>query len=271
MGLRVIAALSAVLMLTSCVLTPGQFTSELSIDKSGQFTFSYQGEISVLGFNQLIDMAAHENAEGFAGECYNDEFEERPCTEEEKEEQRAAKAAENARDAEMFKTLLGGIDPSKPEAIDDFIERVSRQKGWNSISHKGKGVFDVDFRISGNADQGFTFPMIEKLQAASPFVTIIARKDNKVRVEAPGFAGSEQGPGMGTFGALAAMGAGESGKGGTPAPAVLPNGTFTVRTSGTILTNNTEEGPTRENGEQVLRWEITPATTQPPETLIALD
>ncbi|MEM1132057.1 MAG: hypothetical protein AAGH53_03895 [Pseudomonadota bacterium] len=271
MNLRMIAVLSAVLMLASCVLTPGQFVSELSIDKQGRFDFSYQGEISVLGFSQMIDMAAQENAENFGGECFDDTFEERPCTDEEKEEQRAAKAAENARDAEMFKALLGGIDPSKPEAIDDFIERVSRQKGWNSISHKGKGIFDVDFRISGDTDQGFTFPMIEKLQAVNPFVTVIARKDNKVRVEAPGFAGSEQGPGMGTFGALAAMGAPNTGNDNPMAPAVMPNGTFTVRTSGTILTNNTEEGPIRENGEQVLRWEINPATQQPPETLIALD
>ncbi|MEO1044520.1 MAG: hypothetical protein AAFX04_03675 [Pseudomonadota bacterium] len=272
MTIRWIAALMAALLATGCMISPGTFTSELMLDKSGRFEFAYQGEISILGFSNLLDMAAAAETEDFEGECMDDNFEERPCTEAEVEEQRAAKAAENARDAEMFKAMLGGIDPSSPEAIDTFIERVSRQKGWNSISHKENGVFDVDFRITGMADQGFTFPLIEKLQGVNPFVTVIARKDGKVRIEAPGFASGEQGAmGMGSLAMLAGMGSPETGGPDVPPKLTLPNGTFTVRTNGSILTNNTEEGPMTEDGESVLRWEITPSTSQPPETLIGLD
>lgn len=272
---KLITVLLTTLLLTGCFITPGKFTSQLVLEKDGSFDFVYNGEISILGFSNLMDMAAEAETENedFSGECYDDNFEDRPCTEEEIAEKRAEKAGKSKQELEMMKAMLGGIDPSSPEAIETFIERVSRQKGWNSIRYKDNGIFDVEFGITGNADQGFSFPMLEKVQGTSPFVTIIARKDGKVRISAPGFAGGDQGAGLGGMGSLAML-TGMSGKPGDPdglPQLTLPEGTFTVRTNGDILTNNTEEGPSTENGQSVLRWEISPATAQAPETLIGVD
>lgn len=271
MARRLIAVLLASLLLTGCLVTPGKFTSELAIDKKGRFDFTYQGEISILGFSKLLDMAAASETENDNDLCFDEDYADRPCSEQEIAERKAEKVRENAEQAEMLKALLGGIDPSSPQAIETFIERVSRQKGWNSIVHKEDGVFDVDFSISGQADQGFTFPLMEKLQGVTPFVTIVARKDGKVRIEAPGFAKSDEAGGFtGSLSMLASLGmAGNSSD--VPPQLTLPNGTFTVRTAGSILTNNTDEGPAIENGESVLRWDVTTATSQAPETLIGLE
>jgi hypothetical protein len=267
---RMIAVMAASLMLTSCFLSPGKFESEMVVNKSGEFTFTYKGEIWVLGLSSLMGIGQAVSEADFTAECFDDDSgEERACTLEEAEEQLASKKAEDAKTAEAFKALLGGLDPNDPQTIDMFIARVERQKGWNSLVHKGEGIFDVDFSLTAPLSHDFQFPIIEKVASFTPFVSMIVRKDNKVRVSAPGFAQDDSSNSLAGLGALAGTGAPAGG--GIP-KFVTPNGTFTIRTDGAILTNNTEEGAiTADNGQKQLVWTITSATKEPPQALISLD
>lgn len=265
---RMIAVFAASLLLTSCFLSPGKFDSEVIIKKSGEFSFTYKGEIWVLGLSSLTDISKQSIEADFTAQCYDeDSGEERDCSLEEAEQQLADEKAENTRMAESFKTLLGGLDPNNPETIEKFIEQVERQKGWNSLVHKGEGVFDVDFSITAPLSHDFQFPIIDRVASFTPFVSMIVRKDGKVRVSAPGFAQDESSGGLAGLGALA--GAGTS-SGDIP-KFVTPDGTFTIRTDGEILTNNTEEGAvTLPNGNKQLGWTINTATKNAPEALINL-
>ena len=292
--LRAVAVLTGcALALSGCFITPGKFTSELALTGPDSFTFSYEGEIFFLGLSKLAQMGAAMD-DSFTAECFDDAFETRECTAEEEAEQRAQweqGAAERMeskkKEAQQMAALMGGIDPSDPKAADELVTLLQRQKGWDRVVHKGDGVFDVSYRVSGTLGHDFLFPMIEGFPAANPFVQMIQRKGGQVRINAPGFAtqsgdaggmgGLGSMMGMGSLTGLAALGAAEqaekSGEDAMPLPGIpMIDGTFTVRAAPgmRILANNTDEGPSAGTaGGEVLTWRITPRTAQAPTALIA--
>ena len=285
------AALAAAsLLLTSCMLMPGKFGSELTLRTDGTFAFSYKGDIHLVALSKLAaDTAKQEQGAGKTAyepqPCYDEEtIEERKCTAKELAQQKTdweagqvsgsgSGAEKSARDAEMMKTMMGGIDPSDPKAAEEFASRLGRQAGWRSVIHRGDGRFEVDFAISGRLDHDFTFPTIEKMPVVSPFVTAIRRADGSVRIEAPAFAAGNGSPSpmMGMMGAMAKSGSDES----LPGLPVL-DGTFAVITDGEVLANNTDEGPqptttgTGTGTGKRLDWKINPRTTAAPTALVKL-
>jgi hypothetical protein len=288
--LRAAAILGAcALVLTGCFMSPGRFTSELAITGPDSFTFSYDGEIFFLGLSRLAQMGAA--AEAFTPSCFDDQtFESRDCTPEEEAAQRqeweadaGRRADEAKKQAEQMATLMGGIDPSDPKAAEELVKLLQRQKGWERVVHKGDGVFDVSYRVTGTMGHDFSFPAIEGFPATNPFVQLFLRKGGQVRINAPGFAAqsAENGGlgamfGAGSFAGLAAMGAAEEARKTGQDPAAMPgvpvmDGTFTVRTAPgmRILANNTDEGPSTEAAGEALAWRITARTTQAPTALIA--
>lgn len=281
MSPRLILALIAPLLLTGCLLTPGKFTSQLSLMKDGQFSYSYDGEIQMLAMSKLAEMGAKEEDAFEADDCYHDEFEVRPCTEEEVAEQKAEwdanaefRRAKREEEAEQMKVMMGGIDPSSPEAAEEFAAHLQRQKGWKSVSHKGDGLFDVEFAISGTLTHDFAFPMIERMPMGASFVTAILRNDGKVRIDGTGFAAQGAGnPWQGMMsGAMGMAALKSSSDDGEKMPnLVMPEGTFTIVTDGKILANNTDEGPADgASGTQVLTWDVSPRTESAPTALIDL-
>ena len=278
---RLLFVLAAPLLLSSCILVPGKFASELAVMSDGSFAYSYDGEIQTLALSKLASLAA-EQEQAFTPECYDEDFNEAECSAEETAQQRAdweagaeSRRAEAAKNAEMMKALLGGIDPSSPEAAQEFAALLARHKGWDKVEYRGDGLFDVSVRIAGRLDHGFVFPLVEKMPNLTPFVTAIPRDDNRLRIDAPGFAKqSNDNPmmgsmtGMSNFAAAAAM-SDEEEAGSTPF--VELNGTFRIVTDGRILANNTDEGPSTHPRGQALEWKISPRTAQPPTALIAFD
>lgn len=283
-GLALIASLS--LLLTGCFITPGKFTSELVLGPDDDFTFTYEGEIFFLGLSQLAEMG--ESAKEFEAEpCYVDgTFDERDCTANELEGQRAAweagadaRAAEAAQKAEQMSALLGGIDATDPEATAKFTQLLLRQRGWDRVEDKGNGVFDVSYTLTGKLTHEFAFPVIEGVPSTNPFVQIFLRDGDLVRINAPGYsAQNEDNPMsamMGGFAGMAGMAAamGESGPSGDePMPEFpTPEGNFTIVTSGgmNIRANNTDEGPSATSDGEKLVWEIDARTNAAPTALIA--
>ncbi|MBX7456906.1 hypothetical protein K3152_01475 [Qipengyuania sp. 1NDH17] len=276
-GVALAAASS--LALTGCLLSPGAFTSELHLMKDGSFSYSYDGEIQMLALTKLAEMGS-KSEQTFEAECWDEEFEERECTLAEVNEQRAEWDAEASKreakrkeDAETAKAMLGGIDPSNPEAAQELAEKLQRQRGWEEVTYKGDGLFDIDFRISGRMTHDFAFPVVEKMPMSNMFVTVVLRDEGQVRVDAPGFASAGgNNPMQGMMGGMAGLMQMGAKKEGEEAPKIaLPDGTFTIVTDGRILANNTDEGPQANAHGQALVWKISPRTEQAPTALIAFD
>jgi hypothetical protein len=258
------------LLLASCLLAPGKFTSTLDIRKDGRFSFAYTGEIHMLALSKLAGAMDQDAKSAFTPEpCTRpDSLDERPCTADEiagqkqKWQDEQARAAERRRRA--VKTVLGGIDPSDPRAAEEFAQRLRRQAGWKRVVYKGDGLFDVDFAISGRLDHDFTFPTIERFPMANAFVQIARRGDGTVRVEAPGFA-----PGS-TGAPYRAMMQGIAHEKGDGYSYLAVDGRFTLRTDGAVLANNTDEGPQADPAGQKLDWVVNVRTPAAPTALIRL-
>ena len=274
----VLASLS--LLLSGCFITPGKFTSELVMTQENQFTFTYEGEIFFLALADLAAMGAANDT--FTASCWDEEtFEDRECTPEEEAEQRAeweagaeARAEKNAKEAEQMAAIMGGINPSDPEASAELVALLDRQKGWNRVEDRGDGVFDVSYSITGSLSHDFMFPVIEGFPTTNPFVQMIMRDGNVVRVNAPGFTaqgeGGPMGPLMGGMPGMAGLAAlSESEENGKEMPNIpAMEGTFTIVTSGKIRANNTDEGSTTTANGEVLKWDISPRTKAAPTALI---
>ena len=272
---------ASALILSGCLLSPGQFTSQLELMKDGSFAFAYDGEIQMLALSKLAEMGSKVD-ETFEAECWDEDFDPRDCTPAEEAEQKRewdaeaeTRRARKAQEAEQMKAFLGGIDPSNPEAARELAEKLQRQRGWTTVEYKGDGLFDVDFSISGQLTHDFVFPTIEKMAMANSFVSVILRDEGQVRIDAPGFTAQGGGnPMQGMMSGMAGL-AGLSGEadaeGEAPPRIAIADGDFTIVTDGRILANNTDEGPQRHARGQVLSWSITPRTEQAPTALIAFD
>ncbi|MEZ5709856.1 MAG: hypothetical protein R3E02_10760 [Blastomonas sp.] len=294
--LKIAALILGPLLLSGCLLSPGKFDSDMMVQRDGGFTFTYRGEIYLLGLGQLIELGAALDEEEFTpGTCYGepdavdagllktayqDEWSgERECTEGEIEQQRldwedamTRKREEDARNMEIARAFLGGIDPSSDEAIDELTSRISKQKGWNSITHKGDGLFEVDYAVSGRLDQDYSFPVLERTQGMNPLVVAVARKNGAIRIDAPGYIPFGQDSGLGLFATIfRAMGSNASAS-KELSISKMPDieGNFTIRTNAPILTNNTDDGPEEVDGMQVLRWTVNARQNRAPQAMLQL-
>ena len=264
------------LLMTGCMLAPGKFVSELVLMRDGTFSYSYDGEIHLLSMSQLSQMG-QSIAEGeFAAEtCYDDDtYEERECTADELAQQRAdydQRMADKKRtddeEARKMSEMFGGIDPTDPASGDELAKRIERQAGFDKVTHKGNGLFEVSFRVSGRLDHDFVFPTFERLPVANFFIYAGRRDDGSVRIDAPGFTGQPAGNPM-----QAMMGGMNQGSGNGDLPPGMPtrDGTFSIVTDGEILANNTDEGAVADPRGRKLSWAIDRSTGAAPTALIAL-
>lgn len=269
------------MVLSGCFITPGKFTSELILTEPDQFTFTYEGEIFFVGLSQLAEMG---NApEAFEPKpCFNDNtFEERECSRNEIAGQRAeweagaaARAEEAARKSEQMAALMAGIDPANPEATAELTRLLLRQEGWEKVEAKGDGLFDIRYSVNGELNHDFMFPVIEDIPMTNPFVQVILRKDNVVRINAPGYAAENDANPMaammGGMAGLAGLSAiGDDSEDGPKMPEFpTVEGTFTIVTNGRIMANNTDEGASPSPNGEVLTWVISPRTKSAPTALL---
>lgn len=272
-GLAAIATMA--LLLSACLLTPGKFTSSLDIRRSGDFSFAYKGEISMIGVTQLARMGKPEEKPDFqAKPCSDSEEKERTCTAAELADQKREWEASRAqarererRETDNMKAMLGGLDPTDPRSIEEFAARLRRQAGWRAVTYKGDGLFDVDYALSGKLDHDFLFPVIEKFPTTFSFIQVMRRNDGTVRIDAPGFAPSS------SNNMLSSMVFGGMGSFGRDNPAMrLPEmeGSITVITDGQVLANNTDGGPRATPGGQQLEWRVNVRSAAAPMALIRL-
>lgn len=284
-AVAIIAALS--LALAGCLVSPGKFTSELVLTGGDRFTFTYDGEIFFLGLSKLAQMGTAAEETFRPSTCVDDEtYATRECTAAEIDKQRKewdegapARAAERRKQAEQMATVMGGINPDDPKAAEELTRLLLRHKGWDEVQSLGDGLFRVRYRISGTLGHDFMFPVIEGFPATNPFVQTIARKNGQLRINAPAFAvqGADNPMagmmgGMGALAGMGAMAANEMSDGKAMPQMPKLEGTFTIRTTGTmrVRANNTDEGPEATTTGEVLTWRVDARTTQMPTALIEL-
>ncbi len=281
-ALRLLAILALPLVLTSCFLVPGLFTSNIDLRKDGTFTFAYVGEIIF----QTPDEAMKDNK----SDVWSDDKascsgpvpgakpvtdgeepssdEDRACTKAEiaqkkkdwDSEQRAA-ADKKLKDSQQFAALFG-YNPSDDAANQKFAAQLMKHDGWKSVVYKGKGTFQVDYRITGKLSYDFIFPTFPQGDFIIPFVQLRMRDQGSVAVTAPALIGGGM---RGLAAKMKMMGA--------PDSADMPQssrtkGVFTVTTDGEILTNNTENGPAKVPAGRALSWSIDSSSEKVPEALI---
>lgn len=279
----VVVALCA-LLLSACLVLPGKFAATLDLRKDGNFTYTYKGDIVILGLTKLAEMAmAQKPKPEFApSACYKKDGEtERDCTPAEVTAQmkdwqaaQTAQAEKDARDKEMIVKALGGIDPTDPKAAADIAARLSGQAGFKRVTYMGNGRYDVDYAISGVLAYDYQFPTIERMMPqVIPFIVLNKRSNGEVRVDSPLMQQAALSmPGGSMAQVITQMvGLDKDGKRSEAAkdfPVV--NGHFTLTTDGVILSNNTEHGAKPVAGGKQLDWDINFFTAIAPMALIGL-
>ena len=251
-------ALAAPLLLSGCLWGPGKFASDLTLRKNGTFVLDYRGEI-VIQLPPDEDSAPWTDAKA---SCQTD-AKTRPCTKAEIAEQKAdfqEKAASKRKENEEMAKAFGlpGLDDESNRA---FATKLMKYAGWRSVTYRGKGVFDVNYHFEGSAAQDFIFPALPDNNLLIPFIAIRRRTDGSVLVTAPAMTG-----GSGPMALGAGIPTAPEGKG----PVSRAQGRFTVITDGEILTNNSEDGAAAAAIGPQVHWDVSPASTKIPETLIRL-
>lgn len=278
----IVTAAALTLMLTACFVLPGKFAATLDLRKNGQFTYTYQGEIVVLGLTNLaeIAMAQKPKPEFQPATCYKKDSEtERDCTVSEVAQQKAdweteqkATAERDLKDKEMIVKALGGVDPTDPKSAANLAARLSGQAGFKRVTYKGNGVYDVDYSISGQLAYDYAFPTIERMPQVLPFVALNRRANGEVRIDSPLMQQAALSmPGGNAANIFAQVQAAKQGKNAAVAKDFpVLDGHFTLTTDGVILSNNTEHGAKPAVGGKQLDWEINFMTPIAPMALIEL-
>lgn len=229
-------AVAAPLALAGCLLTPGKFTSDLTVNADRSFSFSYVGEvIAVDPTSEMKGMSS--DGEPGAG-----------ATDEEKKAA-ADKKAEVAKASAELET--------KRRAM---AEALAKEAGYRSVRYLGDGKYLIDYAVSGRLDHSFLFPFNSDAEVAIPFIALEVRKDGAVRVKAPAFGKSGSKPG------------GDMGMGGMGMPdsTSLAEGVFTVSTDAEIVMHNNEDGVKAAGAKKAIVWRVTPLSKDAPVAVLRL-
>ncbi|MEP7351532.1 MAG: hypothetical protein ABI668_16530 [Sphingorhabdus sp.] len=130
-------ACAASFSLSGCLILPGQFVSEMTVRRSGDFTFSYKGQIQLLGLANLLNntLDEKEDTSEFTATCWKDQDGNddagAAATDDSKSDKAKAKArAASAENAAALAAMHGDSKGSaaSSSAEDDF-ELVQDEQG----------------------------------------------------------------------------------------------------------------------------------------------
>jgi hypothetical protein len=144
-------ALVAPMSLSGCLLLPGEFTSDVTILKSGEFSFTYKGEIQLVGLANLLNnelegegLAAAE----FEAICFGEAPE--ATTKEEKAKEEAKEKAKMKAQSEKY-------------ATEDALATITGQKGSTAASRTGQ----EDFSLTQDGEEEAAEGAAEAAEAAA--------------------------------------------------------------------------------------------------------
>jgi len=253
--IRWLVAIAAPLLLTSCILTPAKFVSTLDIRADRSFTFTYVGEVQLAKTKSTSSLG--DTSRGDA-QSWDDDGEKKP-------------ALLNSAYMTGFKPRR--IADKKAEDFDDtqdeagqlkaLADALSKEYGFRSVRYVGNRKLAIDYRISGKLDHAFVFPFNPDAEVLLPFIAIELRGKDKLRIKAPGYANQQNmASSLGGLGGMPAMGA------DADASSAL-DGTFTLTTNATIVSQNQEDGAqTVPGGGKAIVWKANPQTRDAPTAVL---
>ncbi len=177
-------------------------------------------------------------------------------------ERAARKKKESAEMAAVF-----GLGPNDDAGNRKIAAELSKYAGWRSVTYEGKGIYNVDYQLTGKVGHDFIFPVFPQGDIMIPFVTMRPRSDGTAFISAPALSG---GGFKGLSTRMKMLGAAGASRNEFPQTSVKTSGTFTITTDGVPLTNNTEDGPMAGTAGQTLTWTIDNNSEKIPEALIRL-
>lgn len=228
---RIFVALAAALALPGCLLTPGKFTSGLTINADRSFSFAYAGE--VIAVDPSSEMKGMSSGAALGADATDEE-----------------KRAAADKKAEVAKASAESEIKRKAMA-----EALEKEAGYRSVRYQGNGKYLIDYAITGRLDHSFLFPFNSDAEVAIPFIAVEVRKDGAVRVKAPAFGKSAKPGGMDL-----PMGD----------PTSLAEGTFTLTTDAELVMHNNEDGVKATAGKKTLVWRVTPLSKDSPVAVVRL-
>ena len=254
--IRWLVAIAAPLLLASCILTPAKFVSTLDIRTDRSFNFTYVGEVQ-LAKTKTPDMSDDLKGDEQGWEkgaekptlyksAYLTDLKGRPIA--------AAKGAAKGKANDDF-----GDTQDEASQLKALAEALAKEYGFRSVKYIGNRKLLIDYSISGKLDHSFVFPFNPDADVILPFIAIELRGKDKVRVKAPGYANQQSmSASLGGMGGMPAMGA------DADASSAL-DGTFTLTTDATIVSQNQEDGAqTQPNGTKKIVWKANPQTKEAP-------
>ena len=274
--LKILALFGMTFCLTSCIYASGRFVSSLDIRNDGTFSFSYKGEIILETpegqQSSSQNMKVWDDKRAFCGVDAQNVA--RQCSAEEIDALRFEWEAEqklygtklDSDSAEIIRIF--GIDPRSESSFQPFVDELKKQKGWKKVSYLGKGVFDVEYAISGRLDHDFMFPVFPKFSMLDTFVIIRVGQSDTLHIATPGLAG-------GSTRALAALVGNKSMSNDIP-KTWRTFGVFTLTTDATIKSQNSGSVVVEEAGgspgvsNRKVSWTINETATQPADAWIKL-
>lgn len=241
---RLALAIAIPLLLTGCLLTPGKFTSSLSINADRSFTFAYKGEVVAVDPGDEMGKAMKEG------------------TGETTEDGDTTGEGEATEDESLF-TPIALQDEAKTETETDedkerkhraVAEALSKEAGYRSVQYLGKGKYLIDYQVNGTLTHSFVYPYNLDAEIIFPFLAVEVRKNGTVRIKAPAF-GNES--------------SGDSTPGRSEAAKLL-DGTFTLDTDAEIVSQNNEDGVQTAAGRKTIVWKATPLSKAAPAAVLRM-
>jgi hypothetical protein len=133
----------------------------------------------------------------------------------------------------------------------DVAQALSKELGYRTVEYLGGDKFRVDYAMTGTLDRSFVYPINLDATAIIPWVVVEVRKDNSVRLKAPGFGDMKEGVPETT------PDAGAEGR----------EGTFTLTTDAALVMQNNEEGAVPGSPARIV-WKVTPRSKTVPTAVI---
>lgn len=249
---RWLVALAAPLLLTSCILTPGKFVSTLDIRADRSFTFTYVGEVLLAKTKTPSGLEDAPPASEKQGWQEGDDA----------DPQRTPIALTSAASAPQAEEKLGDSADDAAQ-LKTLAQTLSKEYGFRSVRYIGNRKLAIDYAIHGTLDHAFLFPFNPDGDVLLPFIAIELRGRDHVRVKAPGYASQQSlSPALGGLG----------GMGADANTASELDGTFTLTTNATIVSQNQEEGAQPQpDGAKKIVWRVTPQTKDAPMAVLKLN
>ncbi len=258
---RLACMVGIVLLLPGCLVTPGAFESSLDIRADRRFSFAYKGQVIASD----MDGGGPESFDGAAESPLGDSL---PDGEQSvystallwqwtEQGRPSGPDAGSPAPEERFDGKDGmPADPGDEARMQAIAAALLKEKGFRAARYMGGRLFEIDYAIDGTLTHAFLFPFNIDARIVLPFVAVEMRGPDRVRVKAPGYANSEGG-------GRSILGAGPD---ETAAKAL--NGTFTLTTDASIVSQNQEEGAIDGPRGKQLRWTVTSLTSEAPMAVL---